>query len=89
MTKYDWQNGTHGADVATAATLGETLFTMALRLSQNAANRVEAHTYFNLADGLGVAEAAYHRAAVAETMTKSEIGRALRSARAWMVASAA
>ena len=89
MTKYDWQDGMHGADVATAASLGETLFAMALRLSQDTANRVEAHMYFNLADGMGVEDAAYHRATMAELMSKAEIGRALRAARAWLATSAA
>lgn len=83
MTAYDWQNGPHGSDVATRATLGETLFAMALRLSQDAARRVDAHMYFNLAAGFGVEGALAHRAEIAQTMTRAEIGRALRAARAW------
>lgn len=47
-------------------------------------NLIEAHKWFNIAAIKGSARAAALRAEVAETMTKSDLAKALRDARQWM-----
>lgn len=87
MARFDWQDGDFGTALGTAAPIGETLFAMGLRHAagrDGAIDLVSAHMYFNLADQMGVEDAARHRFQVAEAMTKAEIGRALRSARTWL-----
>ncbi|WP_244631064.1 sel1 repeat family protein [Aureimonas sp. ME7] len=85
MARFDLQDGDFGTALGVAAPMGETLFAMGLRLSAGSgADLVSAHMYFNLADQMGVEDAASHRYEVAEAMTKAEIGRALRSAREWL-----
>lgn len=86
MARFDLQDGDFGTALGMAAPIGETLFAMGLRYGagHGAGDLVSAHMYFNLADQMGVEGAAFHRQELAETMTKAEIGRALRAARDWM-----
>lgn len=45
---------------------------------------VAAHKWFNIAAIKGSARAGFHRAELAEIMSKADIAKALRSAREWM-----
>lgn len=45
---------------------------------------VAAHKWFNIAAIKGSSRASFHRAELAEAMSKAEIAKALRSAREWM-----
>lgn len=87
MARFDWQDGDFGTALGTAAPMGETMMAMGLRHAAGRdapADLVSAHMYFNLADQFGMEDAAFQRADVAAQMSKAEIGRALRAARAWL-----
>lgn len=45
---------------------------------------IAAHKWFNLAAMNGSEEAKFHRAEVAEELTKAEMAKALKQARRWM-----
>ncbi|RIY01320.1 sel1 repeat family protein [Aureimonas flava] len=87
MARFDLQDGDFGTALGIAAPIGETLFAMGLRHAagrDDEADLVSAHMYFNLADQMGVEDAAVHRQDLAAMMSKAEIGRALRLAREWL-----
>ncbi len=87
MARFDLQDGDFGTALGLAAPIGETLFSMGLRYAagrEGDVDLVSAHMYFNLADQMGVEEAAAHRQDLGAMMSKAEIGRALRLAREWL-----
>ena len=64
--------------------MGQTMMERGLRHAAGRdapADLVAAHMCFNVADREGVEDAAYHRQAVADEMSKAEIAAALRAAR--------
>lgn len=83
LTAFD-RNAASGAAYLDGALLME--LGLAAALGRNgAADLVAAHMYFNLAAHKGVEGAAAQRQDVASDLSKAEIARALRAARAWLV----
>ncbi|WP_019996432.1 hypothetical protein [Aureimonas ureilytica] len=84
MARFELQDAHFGTALGTAVPLGETLFAMGLRMAANPRELVSAHMYFNLADRMGVEDAAFHRQDLAAGMTRVQIARAQRAAREWL-----
>jgi len=83
----DFPETAFGIAVAMPVPLGETLMERGLAAAagrDGVTDLVAAHMWFNIADQMGVEDAAWHRGEVAQAMTKVEIGRALRQAREWL-----
>ncbi|ALN73928.1 hypothetical protein [Aureimonas sp. AU20] len=84
MARFELQDADFGTALGTAMPLGDTLFAMGLRLAADPAQVVSAHMYFNLADRMGVEDAAFHRQDLAGGMTRVQVARAQRLAREWL-----
>jgi TPR repeat protein len=74
------------AEMATTASLDETLFQMGIESSTREADPdlVSAHKWFNLAAMRGNPDAARYRQEVALEMNATEIAEAQRAAREWI-----
>ena len=74
------------AEMATTASLDETLFQMGIESSSRDGNPdlVSAHKWFNLAAMRGNPDAARYRQEVALEMSSTEIAEAQRAAREWI-----
>jgi len=84
MARFELHDAHFGTALGESLPLGETLFSMGLRLAGDAGQVVAAHMYFNLADRLGVEGAAFHRQDLTSQMTKAQVSRAQRAAREWL-----
>ncbi|WP_062016425.1 hypothetical protein [Aureimonas sp. AU4] len=88
MARFDIPHADFGTALVAPMPIGETLMERGLAAAagrEGPVDLVSAHMYFNLADQLGAEDAAYHRAEIAASLTKVELGRALRQAREWLV----
>lgn len=87
MARFDFTEHSTGTIGATFSPSAHVLFQMGMLCASGRDGDVDlvaAHMYFNLADRGGAEEAAYHRQEIAAQMSKSELGKALRSAREWL-----
>jgi TPR repeat protein len=85
MARIDFET----ADMAAigAASNADILFEMGLMYATGrdcAIDMIAAHKWFNIAAIKGCQRAAMLRSEIAETMSKSELAKALRDAREWM-----
>ena len=83
MARFDLSGA---AEMATTASLDETLFQMGIESSarEGKPDLVSAHKWFNLAALRGNPDAARYRQEVALEMNATEIAEAQRAAREWM-----
>ncbi|MCQ8781117.1 sel1 repeat family protein [Mangrovibrevibacter kandeliae] len=87
MARFELLDPSMAAAGGVVAPGADILFELGMRCASGrdgAVDLVAAHMYFNLADQKGAERASFYRQEVAEQMSKTEIGKALRAARQWL-----